>query len=281
MRLVAAAVQMTSGGELGRNLDRAAELVLRARARGAELVVLPENFALLAEREEAKLQHADAIDPPGEILSRMMEVARQAGAWVVLGGMPERAPEAGHVYNTCALLAPDGSLRDRYRKIHLFDVAIPDGATYHESKSVSPGDEVHVSATPWGGLGLSVCYDLRFPELFRALALGGARIVALPSAFTLPTTRAHWEILVRARAIENEVFVVAANQVGPHPGGSHSGGRSLIVDPWGEVLARAEEGEGWIAAELDFERQLQIRAQLPVLAHRRSDVYGDPRGGRA
>jgi len=269
MRLVAAAVQMTSGGELGRNLDRAAELVLRARARGAELVVLPENFALLAEREEAKLQHADAIDPPGEILSRMMEVARQAGAWVVLGGMPERAPEAGHVYNTCALLAPDGSLRDRYRKIHLFDVAIPDGATYHESKSVSPGDEVHVSATPWGGLGLSVCYDLRFPELYRAQSKAGAQMAVVPAAFTLHTGKDHWHVLVRARAIENQLFVIAAAQFGRHNAKRVTYGHSLIVDPWGTVLAEAGDGEGLAVAELDFDRLAEVRREVPCLQHRR------------
>ncbi len=166
------------------------------------------------------------------------------------------------------------SLRAVYRKLHMFDVEVS-GRTYRESAVTEPGGEIVSSATADGlELGLAICYDLRFPELFGALARRGARVVVLPAAFTLPTTRDHWEILVRARAIENEVFLIAANQVGEHPGGNRSGGHSLIVDPWGVILARAEDQEGWIAAELDLDRQQQIRAQLPVLAHRRGDVYG-------
>jgi deaminated glutathione amidase len=168
-----------------------------------------------------------------------------------------------------------------YRKLHMFDVEVA-GRAYRESAVTEPGEEVVLSATADGvELGMSICYDLRFPELFGALALRGARVVVLPSAFTLPTTRDHWEILVRARAIENEVFVIAANQVGPHPGGHHSGGRSMIVDPWGVVLARAEDREGFIAADLDLHRQVEIRAQLPVLAHRRPQVYSRLQEARA
>jgi len=163
-----------------------------------------------------------------------------------------------------------------YRKLHMFDVEV-EGRSYRESAVTEPGEEVVLSATAGGvELGMAICYDLRFPELFGALALRGARVVVLPSAFTLSTTRDHWEILVRARAIENEVFVIAANQVGPHPGGHHSGGCSMIVDPWGVVLARADDREGFVAADLDLDRQLEIRAQLPVLAHRRPQVYGSP-----
>jgi deaminated glutathione amidase len=168
-----------------------------------------------------------------------------------------------------------------YRKLHMFDVEV-EGRPYSESAVSAPGEEIVLSATSGGvELGLSICYDLRFPELFRVLTLRGARVIVLPSAFTLPTTRDHWEILVRARAIENEVFVIAANQVGPHPGGHRSGGRSMIVDPWGIVLGCAEEGEGFIAADLDLGRQEEIRAQLPVLEHRRPQVYGGTGGVRA
>ncbi len=171
-------------------------------------------------------------------------------------------------------------MRAVYRKLHMFDVSI-DGRSYRESDIELPGEEIVLSQTTTGqagvpdvGLGLSICYDLRFPELFRILTVDGARILALPSAFTLPTTRDHWEVLVRARAIENQAFVIAANQVGPHPGGLRSGGRSMIVDPWGVVLAQAPDGEHHILAELDLERQTEIRAQLPVLTHRLPEVYG-------
>jgi len=180
----------------------------------------------------------------------------------------------GKLANTSVHVGPDGELRAVYRKLHMFDVEVA-GRSYRESAVTEPGEEVVSSATAEGvELGMSICYDLRFPELFGALALRGARVVVLPSAFTLPTTRDHWEILVRARAIENEVFVIAANQVGLHPGGHHSGGRSMIVDPWGVVLARADDREGFVAADLDLDRQAEIRAQLPVLAHRRPRVYG-------
>src|SRR5262249_14313830 len=153
----------------------------------------------------AKLAHAETLAPPfGPILARMSELARATGAHLVLGGMPERSPVAGQVYNTCALVAPDGALAARYRKIHLFDVKIPDGASYHESKTVTPGDAPVVAQTPWGGLGLSVCYDLRFPELYRALAQNGADLIVVPAAFTLHTGKDHWHVLLRARAIENQ-----------------------------------------------------------------------------
>ncbi len=267
--LIAAAIQMTSGGELGRNLDRAFELMRRARARGAELIVLPENFALLADHEDAKLAFADPLEPPGPILTRMADATRQLGACVVLGGMPEKAGDARHVYNTCLLLAPDGEVRAQYRKIHLFDVAIPDGATYHESKTVAAGDEVRVAETPWGGLGLSVCYDLRFPELYRAQAQAGATMAVVPAAFTLLTGKDHWHVLLRARAIENQLFVIAAAQYGRHNAKRVTYGHSLIVDPWGTVIAEASDGEGMAIAELDFERLKQVRRELPSLQHRR------------
>ncbi len=186
----------------------------------------------------------------------------------------DQAAPMGRLANTSVHVGPDGDVRATYRKLHMFDVEVA-GRAYRESALTEPGSEIVLSTTADGvELGLAICYDLRFPGLFATLAARGARIVVLPSAFTAPTTRDHWEILVRARAIENEVFVLAANQVGAHPGGQRSGGRSLIVDPWGCVLADAGERPGPIVAELDLERQREIRRQLPVLAHRRPELYG-------
>ena len=190
--------------------------------------------------------------------------------------MLERAPGADKLANTSVHISPAGEVRAVYRKLHMFDVEVA-GRTYHESELEQPGDEIVMSQTADGvPLGMSICYDLRFPELYRILAVRGALIVALPAAFTLATTRDHWETLVRARAIENQAFVIAANQIGTHPDGMQSGGRSLIVDPWGVVLAQAADGEGHIAAELDLERQREIRASLPSLANRRPGAYRWP-----
>jgi predicted amidohydrolase len=270
MRVVAAAVQMTSTGDLARNLARVAELVARAKARGAELVVLPENFALLAEHEDEKLKHAEELAAPfGPILSVMATIARENRVFLVCGGMPERAPEPGHVYNSCVLLGPDGDLRAAYRKIHLFDVAIPDGATYQESKTVTAGKDPVAAVTPWGPLGLSVCYDLRFPELYRKLSNAGATILVVPAAFTLHTGKDHWHVLLRARAIENQTFVIAAAQTGRHNAKRVTYGHSLIVDPWGIVLAEAGDGEGLAVAELDLDRLAEVRREVPCLGHRK------------
>jgi predicted amidohydrolase len=192
---------------------------------------------------------------------------------LVAGSFLERIPGEEKFANTCVHVAASGAVRAVYRKLHMFDVRV-DGRSYRESDIELPGDEIVLSETSSGvELGLAICYDLRFPELFRILAVRGARILALPSAFTLPTTRDHWEVLVRARSIENQAFTIAANQVGPHPGGMRSGGRSMIVDPWGVILAQAPDGEHHIVAELDLERQLEIRAQLPALANRRPEAY--------
>jgi predicted amidohydrolase len=182
----------------------------------------------------------------------------------------------GRLANTSVHIDPSGEIRAVYRKLHMFDVEV-EGRAYRESAVTEPGEEIVLSSTAEGvELGLSICYDLRFPELYRILALRGARVLALPSAFTLPTTRDHWDTLVRARAIENQTFVIAANQVGRHPGGHHSGGRSAIVDPWGAVLAQAHDREGHIAADLDLEEQERIRARFPALANRRPETYRWP-----
>jgi deaminated glutathione amidase len=304
--LKAAAVQLNSTADKAANMATAERLTRAAAADGARLIVLPEKWTVLG-RDEDLSAGAEPLDGPAIAWARAL--ARELRIDLVAGSIVERpqldgespsptsretaassrilaraeteterdrsAGTAGErLANTAVHIDPRGELRAVYRKLHMFDVEV-EGREYRESAVTEPGAEVVLSATAEGvELGLAICYDLRFPELFCALAARGARVVVLPSAFTLPTTRDHWEILVRARAIENQVFVVAANQVGPHPGGHRSGGSSLIVDPWGAVLARAADGEGFIAAELDLERQREIRARLPVLAHRRPEVYG-------
>jgi predicted amidohydrolase len=269
--LQVAAVQLNSTADTAANMATADRLTRAAAAEGARLIVLPEKWTVLGRDEDLR---AGAQTLDGTAITWARELARELRIDLIAGSIVERREGSPLLANTSVHLDADGELRAIYRKLHMFDVEVA-GRTYRESAVTEPGAEI-VSSVSAGGieLGLAVCYDLRFPELFGALARRGARVIALPSAFTLPTTRDHWEILVRARAIENEVFVIAANQVGAHPGGNHSGGNSMIVDPWGTVLARAHDAEGWIAAELDLDRQREIRAQLPVLAHRRGDVYG-------
>jgi predicted amidohydrolase len=199
----------------------------------------------------------------------MREVARKHGIALVLGGMPEKTARDTHVHNTAVYLDGDGEVRAVYRKIHLFDVAIPDGATYRESGSVEAGGEPVAVETPWGGLGLTVCYDVRFPELYRALAQKGVRMIAVPAAFTLHTGRDHWHVLLRARAIENLAFVLAAAQYGRHNAKRVTYGHSMIVNPWGQVLAECADAEGVAVAELDFDYQDRVRQELPSLHHRR------------
>lgn len=276
--LVAAVVQLTSTAEVARNLDRAVALITRAHARGAQLIVLPENFALLSADEKDKFQHAQSLDDtaPGSalILDRMRELAARLSVHLILGGLPERGtgPAAGHVYNSCVQILPDGRIGAVYRKIHLFDVHFPAAGTSHcESATVAAGDvdQAVVAATPFGGVGLSVCYDVRFPELYRRLVARGARLLVVPAAFTLHTGKDHWHVLLRARAIENQCFVLAPAQQGRHSPNRQTYGHSLIVDPWGTVLADCADGEGVAVAELDLRAQERIRQELPALEHRR------------
>jgi predicted amidohydrolase len=268
-RLTAGVVQMTSRGDLAANLVRAEALIGEAVRRGAELVVLPENFAWLAEDERRKLEIAEAVPGDGPILAAMTRTARRLKVALVLGGMPERSTIEGRIHNTAVCLDASGGVAGSYRKIHLFDVAIPDGATYRESASVAPGEREVVVDTPWGGLGLSVCYDLRFPELYRALGRKQARMLVVPAAFTQHTGRDHWHVLLRSRAIENLSFVLAAAQYGRHTERRVTYGHSLIVDPWGQILAEVGDHEGVAVAELDFAYQDKLRRELPALDHRR------------
>ncbi len=276
MALVQAAViQLSSQDDVTANLARVRELVLDAGRSGAELVALPENFAFMGE-ESKKLEIAERIDadPAGPIVHALRLAARDARVWLVAGGMPEQSDDPSRPYNTSLLFEPDGRLVSRYRKVHLFDVDLPDGTKLLESGATSAGSEPVVSeisgraGKPFS-LGMTVCYDLRFPELYRKLVERGARIVTVPAAFTLTTGKDHWHVLLRARAIENQVFVLAPAQHGKHPRGRQTYGKSLIVDPWGDVLAQCAEGEGFAMARLDFGAQDRVRAALPCLTHRR------------
>jgi predicted amidohydrolase len=269
--LRAAAVQMQSTPDRDRNLATADRLTRAAAAAGAELVVLPEKWPALGNPQDTP-GFAQPFDGPA--LQWAKGAARELGIDLVAGSFTETADERGR--NTSVHVGPDGEVKATYRKIHMFDVEVG-GRVYKESEHEAPGEEVVVSETAGGaGLGLTVCYDLRFPELYRILAVKGAQILSVPAAFTLATTREHWEVLLRARAIEDQCFVVAANQVGEHVPGIRSGGRSMIVDPWGVVLATAPDTETFVVAELDLERQAEIRRTLPSLANRRPEAYRWP-----
>jgi deaminated glutathione amidase len=271
--LRAAAVQLTATPDKARNLETADRLVRRAAADGARLVVLPEKWSVLGHGEDLRAG-AEPLDGPAVAWARA--AARELGIDLVAGSVSERVEGEEKLRNTSLHIGPDGEIEATYRKVHMFDVEV-DGTVYRESAHEEPGDEVVLSATADGvELGLTVCYDVRFPELYRILAIRGARIVTVPAAFTLPTTRDHWEVLVRARAIENQSFVIAANQVGEHAEGLRSGGRSLIVDPWGLVLAQAADAETVITADLDLDAQAAIRTRLPSLANRRPAAYRWP-----
>jgi deaminated glutathione amidase len=269
----AAAVQLNTTDDPDRNLERADRFTRAAAADGAELVVLPEKWSVLG-RGAAQRAGAQPLDGPAITWARA--IARERGIDLVAGSICELVPGDERLRNTSVHIGPDGEIRATYRKVHLFDVVV-DGIVYHESEHEDPGEEIVVSATASGvELGLSICYDVRFPELYRILAIRGARVLTVPAAFTVPTTRDHWEVLLRARAIEDQAFVVAANQIGEHGSGLRSGGRSMIVDPWGIVLALAPDREGHIVADLDLEAQARIRRELPALAHRRPAAYGWP-----
>jgi predicted amidohydrolase len=265
-RFVAAVVQLASGADRTHNVRRAAALVHEAADRGARLVVLPEVFAW---------RGADASDPssaetiPGPTTQSMATLARELGIVVCMGSILETIPGEARRYNTSCVVDADGAIVARYRKIHLFDVALPGRVAVQESATRVAGTDVVVARTSLATLGCSICYDLRFPELYRRLAREGAEVLLVPSAFTAPTGAAHWEVLCRARAVENQCYVLAPNQCGPSPHGHRDYGNSLIVDPWGGVVARAGDDEGIVTAELDGAELARIRRELPALAHRR------------
>lgn len=265
-----AAVQMVSGPDVAANLAQARELVTRAVAAGAKFVGLPENAALMTDRHAQRLEAAEP-EGSGPIQDFFAALAARERVWLLAGTVPLRGDAPGRVRASSLLYDDAGRLAARYDKMHLFDVSLETGETYTESKFFEAGDRVSVADTPFGRLGLAVCYDLRFPELFRRMLDQGATLFALPSAFTAVTGRAHWEVLVRARAIENLAYVIAPAQGGRHPHGRETHGDSMIVDPWGAVLARCERpGPGLALATLDLDRQHEHRRRLPCIEHRRS-----------
>jgi predicted amidohydrolase len=269
-----AAVQLNSTTDFERNLERADRFTRAAAADGAQLVVLPEKWSVLG-RGEALRGGAQPLDGPAIAWART--VARELGIDLVAGSISERGDGGeARLHNTSVHVGPDGEIHATYRKVHMFDVVI-EGTVYRESEFEDAGEELAVSEAAGGvELGLSICYDVRFPELYRVLAIRGARVFTVPAAFTVPTTRDHWEVLLRARAIEDQAFVIAANQIGEHAAGLRSGGRSMIVDPWGIVLALAADREGHIVADLDLDAQARIRRDLPSLANRRPAAYSWP-----
>ena len=267
-----AAVQLNSTGDKARNLSTAERLVRAAAADGAELVALPEKWNLLAAGEELAAR-AESLDGPS--LGAARAWARELGVHLLAGSIAERADEGERAFNTSVLIGPDGEDLAVYRKIHMFDVDVG-GVAYRESEHEQPGEEIVSTPVEGVELGLTVCYDLRFPELYRILAVRGARLIAVPSAFTAATGRDHWEVLLRARAIEDQVFVIAPNQVGEAPPHYSSWGHSAIVDPWGAVLAVAPDEECFVAADLDLTAQEDVRERLPSLAGRRERAYRWP-----
>jgi len=261
-------VQLTSTDDLDRNLETADRLTRAAARDGARLVVLPEKWPALGAGDVVRRGAQDPEDGPAVLWAK--RTAKELGIDLVAGSMA-LTTATGRLRNTALHAGPDGEIHATYTKLHLFDVEV-DGQAYRESEHEDAGDE-HVTTDVGGvSVGLAICYDLRFPTLFEELALQGAKVLAVPSAFTLKTTRDHWDVLIRARAIEQQAFVLAANQVGEHPGGLRSGGRSAIVDPWGVVLAQAPDAETHVVADLDLAAQERVRAELPALRHRRVRV---------
>jgi nitrilase len=266
-----AAVQMVSGTEVEANLEAARRLIATAAAQGAALVGLPEYFCFMGRADGDKLAIAETPGR-GPIQRMLSEAAREHGVWLVGGTLPMKSPDPQRVLNTCCVFAPDGSLAARYDKIHLFRFERDSGGvreSYDEGRAILAGSAPTACDAAGLRVGFSVCYDLRFPELYRALMRPPCDLLSVPSAFTYTTGQAHWELLLRARAIENQCYVIAPAQGGRHQNGRRTWGHSMVVDPWGEVLAVRPEGEGVVLAELDPARIADVRAQLPALTHRR------------
>ncbi len=268
-----AVLQMNSGADKEANIATALDLIDRAARRGARLVVLPEVWTYLGP-DEGNRPNAEPV--PGPVSDLLADRARRHGIYVHGGSYLESRQGEPGLLNTSLVFSPDGDIIARYSKIHMFDVVLDGDAKYMESATVTPGDEIVTLDIDGVPVGLAICYDLRFPELFRILALRGARLFVLPAAFTMTTGKDHWEVLIRARAIENETFFVACGQWGMHPPGNWCYGRSMIVDPWGTVLATAQDGVGIAQASLSDERVTAVRRQIPSLANRRPEAYRWP-----
>ena len=266
-----AAIQMNSGSDVEKNLELAERLLREAAADGCRLAVLQENFALMPEQGKDKARYAEQVGE-GPVQAFLSRVAAEQGIWVVAGSMPLVSPGMAdqRVYGACPVYDDQGSAQALYRKIHLFDVDLVDeGESYRESNSMYPGEDIVHVDTPAGRVGLTICYDLRFPELYRRLVDDGATLFTVPAAFTVPTGDAHWHTLLRARAIENLAYVIAAGQYGEHPDDRSTYGHSLICDPWGRILAEQAEGDCVVAADIDPALPARLRSEFPALSNRR------------
>ena len=272
MRFPVALVQLDAGPDPETNVRRAAELADRAATDGARLVALPEYLQFRGPDDGFR---ASARPVPGPFTDPFADVARRHGTWVLVGSLAEASGDPDRPFNTSVLIGPDGGIAARYRKVHLFDVAVEAGPVDTESARVTAGDELVTAEVEGVRLGLSICYDLRFPELYRGLALAGAQVLTVPANFTERTGRDHWEVLLRARAIENAAYVLAPSQIGGPPG-QPAYGRSMVIDPWGTVVAQAPDRVAIVHAELDLDRVDAIRQQIPALANRRPDIYAAP-----
>lgn len=266
---IAAIVQLQCNSDSERNWSAADRLIRDAAAAGATLVVTPENTTFLGPHAQ-KVALAEPVDGPTH--ARFGLLAKELGICLLVGSVAEIAEgENNRCHNTSLLFGPDGSLISTYRKVHLFDVDVEDGVRFKESDTVAPGSDIVVANSPVGRIGMSICYDLRFPEFYRKLVDGGAQILTVPSAFTQKTGTAHWHVLLRARAIENQAWILAPGQVGLHDddGLRHSYGHSLIINPWGEIVAEIQDGEGYCIADIDLNQVTRIRTSMPVQNHRR------------
>lgn len=265
---ICAAIQMASGSNIGLNLLEAGKLISEATKAGAKLVALPENFALMGLHEFDKVKQRE-VDGQGLIQDFLSETAKKHAAWIVAGTVPLVADDDNKIRAACLIYNDRGERVGRYDKIHLFDVSVPDtGEEYRESDSIEKGDEPLVIETPFGKLGIAICYDIRFPEFSRKMTKKGVEIIVTPSAFTAETGAAHWEVLLRARAIENLCYVIAPNQGGFHLNGRKTYGHSMVIDPWGVVLDCYKTGAGFASADIDIEKLAKVRTSFPVLTHR-------------
>lgn len=268
-----AAVQMNTRNNKQANVETALRLIDEAATGGARLIALPEVWTYMGPDDQA---FANAEPIPGPTIALLQDRARQHRVYIHAGSIAERSGDDGRLLNTTVVIDPTGDIVARYSKLHMFDVELAGGESYKESATITPGNEIVTVEVDGVQVGLAICYDLRFPELFRILTLKGAEVIFLPAAFTMTTGKDHWEVLIRARAIENGVYMAAPGQFGQHPPGNWSYGRSIIVDPWGTVLATAADGEGVIYGDVSPERVQKIRGQVPSLANRRPDAYHWP-----